>query len=201
MRGHFLGRTLLAVSISAAPIAAQALDMKINGNTIMLSGAIRSGDEFAFKELIESPAGQKVRIVRVNSGGGFVYVAGEIARLIRKRGLATLLDARSGRCASACTLLFAGGVARHFANGQAIQDGIASLKEYRGLAFHEGSSALSVAANGHSGQATAHMVGFFYEFGVGSARNLITKAPPNRVYQISGPTALTMGIATSTSMP
>lgn len=181
--------------------SAAALEMKISGATVTLSGPIRAGDDEYFKELLNSPPGKNVRIVRVDSNGGFVNPAAEIGRLIRKRGLSTLLDGRSSRCGSACTLLFAGGASRHFINGQGIKDGPVRPRDYRGLAFHEGSSALSLASNRHSGQATAQMVSFYYEFGVSAARDLITRAPPESFYQISGPTALALGIATSTSPP
>ncbi|MCA0401062.1 MAG: hypothetical protein LCH38_09630 [Proteobacteria bacterium] len=191
----------LSLALALGVGNAQALEMKISGPVISLSGPIRAGDDEIFKELLKSPAGANVRVVRVDSNGGFVRPAAEIGRLIRKHGLSTLLDARSARCGSACTLLFAGGKNRHFVNGQAIKDGPVRIRDYRGLAFHEGSSALSLASNRHSGQATAQMVAFYHEFGVSAARNLITQAPPEGFYQISGPTALSLGIATSTSPP
>lgn len=197
---HFIRAGLAGLALLAgAP--AFALDMRISGNTITLSGGIADGDEYKFKELIESPPGQSVRVVRLNSGGGKIAPAGEIARLIRKRGLATLLDAGSNRCGSACTVLFAGGASRHFVNGQGIQDGAVPKSSFRGLAFHEGSNPLSLAKNRYSGRATGEMIGFYYEFGVSAAKDIITKAPPEGFYQISGPTALSLGIATSLARP
>lgn len=56
----------------------------------------------------------QVRIVSLNSPGGHVAPAMEVAEIIRSRGLATYV----GRfCASACTLVFLGGTQRWLAPG------------------------------------------------------------------------------------
>lgn len=178
-----------------------SLEMRVSGREIVLSGGIINGDEHRFRDLIENPAHAGVRVVRLNSGGGKIAPAGEIGRMIRKRGMATLLDAASGRCGSACTVIFSSGSTRHYVNGERVTDQPVPKANYRGLAFHEGSSPLSTARNRYSGQATAELIGWYYEFGTSAAKDLATKAPPEGFYQISGPTALSLGIATSLSRP
>lgn len=195
IRAGLAGLTLLA----GAP--AFALDMRISGNTITLSGSINNGDEATFREHLDSPAGKNVRIVRLNSGGGWIFPAGEIGRLVRKRGLSTYFDVSGSKCASACILIFGGGVNRHYVNGQGIKDGISEPGQSRGLAFHEAWNPISRHTNKYAPQATGEIIGYYYEFGISAAAKLITQAPPNKLYQISGPTALSLGIATSLARP
>lgn len=187
---------LVGVVVAAGLSTAQALEMRVSGNQILLSGTIQAGDEFKFKELVDG-AGGKIRIVRLNSGGGGVEAAGQIGRIIRKHGMTTIVDAAASRCGSACTIIFGAGASRHYLNATRMADGPVSPKAYRGLAFHEGSSPLSRAAHRYSGPATAAVIGWYYEFGISAARSLATQAPPNGMYQVSGATALSMGIATS----
>lgn len=193
-----------AIVVAGAGMAggdARALEMRITGSIVHLVGEINNGDQYAFKDLLNSPAGKGARIVNVRSRGGFIQPAGEIAREIRKRGLVTVFNASSGLCSSACTIIFAGGVQRHYVNGQGVRDGNVAPGEARGLAFHEASSALSRQPGRYSGTGTAEVIGYYYEFGVSSASSLITRAAPNRLYQVSGSTALSMGIVTSLAQP
>lgn len=189
---------LLAAMLASGAVS--AMDMRISGHEIVLSGSIVDGDEFKFKELVER-SGNGLRVVRLNSGGGKINPAGEIGRIIRKRGMATLVDARNSRCGSACTIIFGSGVSRHYVGAEGIADSLTKPAAYRGLAFHEGNNPLSRASNRYSGPATAALIGWYYEFGISSARSLAIQAPPNGFYQISGATALSMGIATNLNRP
>ncbi len=59
-------------------------------------------------------AAPQVRVVSLNSPGGHVAPAMEVAEIIHSRGLATYV---SRFCASACTLVFLGGTQRWLAPG------------------------------------------------------------------------------------
>ena len=180
---------------------AAALDIRVAGGQFVLSGRIIEGDQIRFREMLEDPRNAGIRVVRLNSGGGKISAAGEIGQLIRRRGMATLLDAGSGRCGSACTVIFAAGVSRHYVGGAGVADAVVPKNSYRGLAYHEGSNPLSTASNRYSGPATASLIGWYYEFGSSAAKDLATKAPPEKFYQISSQTALSLGIATSVNRP
>lgn len=189
-----------AALLLAACASAGAMDISRNGTSVELSGRIKNGDQFAFRDFINLPENAAVRFVYLNSGGGFVLAATEIARAIRVHKLATVIDAATSTCSSACTAIFGGGVQRHYINAARLQDGVFGFAG-TGLGFHEGSSADSRDANRYNGAATAQMVGSYYEMGIANARYLAAKAPPNKLYRLSGSTALALGIATSLARP
>ena len=90
-------------SENAAALSAK----KVSGN-IIISGPIELGDyDFIRRYLVSNPAGT----IYLNSNGGTVSEALKIANFFREKGMATHLPRRSV-CASACVLLFAGGVIR-----------------------------------------------------------------------------------------
>ena len=194
---------LLTVTLFAfSPESAFALTMTAKGNTAFLSGPIIDTDEFTFKEFINDAAHAQIKIIRLNSSGGRVNPARSMGRLIRSKNLTTFIDAKTDNCASACTLLFGAGVNRHYVNAQAIKDGVFGFKEVTtGLGYHEGNEPLSRDTNRYSGQATANMIAGYYELGVPKAKDLITLAPPNKLYRVSSETALQLGLATSLSAP
>ena len=188
---------LLAVTIAAlvAAAPAQALSASRNGGLVRLEGAIQMGDDYKFRDAVkDAPAGL---VVEVDSGGGFIEPAQEIARLIRKNGWTVRLDAARARCSSACTIIFAAGTQRIYLNGAGLSDGVQDPKGFRGLGYHEGGNPLSLQKSQYSGGATGHMIGLYYEMGARAAVDLVTKAPPNRLYRVSGPTAVSLGLATS----
>lgn len=179
-----------------------ALEFSKRGDTVFVSGSVRGGDDGLFKEFMADPSNANIKIVRLNSTGGNVNAALYMARFIRSKNMITYVDGKSDNCASACTVLFAAGVKRHYANAQGIKDGVYGFKENPvGLGYHEGNNALSLSGNKYSGQATADMIAGYYEFGVKDAKELITLAPPNKLYRISAQTAVNHGIATSLSAP
>ena len=187
------------VTLLAIP-STSALEIVRNGQSVVLSGKINNGDQYAIRDFFQSPENASVRYVYLNSGGGFVHAATEIARIIRDHKLATIVDAAKANCTSACTALFGGGVQRFYLNTKTVQDGVFDFKG-TGLGFHEGSSADSRAPNKYNGAGTAQMIGSYYEMGIANARDLAGKAPPNKIYRLSGPTALALGIATSLTSP
>jgi hypothetical protein len=196
--GRLASAAFAAVCLTCSP--AGASEIARSGTMISLSGTIIPGDEIKFKEVMKS-GGEIARVVRLNSGGGNVTAAAQIARMIRAGRMTTLLDGARAKCASACTIIFAGGVQRHYANADGFSDGVTSRNNFVGLGFHEATSPLALAANKYSGQGTAQLIACYYEMGVPAAAGLVGKAPPERLYRISGRTALSMGIATSTRIP
>ncbi|TBW34407.1 hypothetical protein EYW49_18385 [Siculibacillus lacustris] len=188
---------LAAIAGFAAP--ALALEPTVHGSTLVLRGLIHSGDDLAVIAAIEAARGQ-LRVVDLDSPGGKITPAVEIARRIRADGLVTLVDANRSNCASACTVLFAGGVRRHYVGAEGIVDAVAP-KGGHGLGYHEGHTSLSPDGNRYSGAATAQMIAAYHEFGMPQAAPLATRAPPEKLWRVSSASALALGIATSTARP
>lgn len=188
-----LALAALVVAVATAP--AYSMSITQRGDTVRLAGTIVMGDEIRFRELVASHAGDLT--VDVNSGGGKIAAAKDIARLIRAKGWSVRLDAANSKCASACTVIFAAGSKRIYLNGERLPEGVQGKSGFRGLGYHEGNDPLSLQAGRYSGGATAAMIGMYYELGARAAVDLVTKAPPDKLYRISGPTAVSLGLATS----
>lgn len=180
---------------------AEALELRLSGSTLVLSSTLKWGAHHEFKTFVDAQPKGAIRTVALHSSGGSVESAQEIGRRIRNEGWATLVDARHASCASACTAIFAAGVRRHYVGTQGLVDGQVESKAARGLGYHEGGSPHSLQPLRYSGGATAAMINLYYEFGSREAASLATLAPPNRLYVISGATALAKGIATSLGPP
>lgn len=190
-----LGAMLIAFIGSPA----SALEFSLRGTTVMISGPVKLGDNARFDEFMAQPAAANARVFVVNSPGGAIGVALHIARQIRRRGGTTVADGRS-QCESACTVMFAGGVNRHYINTAGLQDRLGGARG--GLGFHEGNNANADGrGRQYSGGATAAMINAYYELGIGGAAQFATKAGHNGMYRLSGQTALSSGIATSLSPP
>jgi hypothetical protein len=82
----------------------------ISGGRIEATGAITPGTAERFKSEIDK-RGEYVKTVVLNLPGGSVEDALEMGRLIREKGLGTLVE-KGGYCASSCPLVLAGGVTR-----------------------------------------------------------------------------------------
>lgn len=191
---------LLAVALVATSLkGAYAMEMAAHGSVISLSGPIKPQDGPNFRSLFE-PIKGTVRVIDLNSTGGDISAAVDIGRLIRANHLTTELDASRSICASACTVLFASGSDRRYVNGERIREGVGGFGGH-GLGYHEGNNKALPGADHFSGQASANMISAYYEFGVGSAAELVTKSGPRSLYFISSPTAMKLGIATSMAKP
>ena len=102
---------LLALSaLLAAP--AQAMQMEILGDQIVMGGPVLQGDFAQFKKLIDWRGFRINVVVLKDSPGGIAQEGFSIAELIRQQRLRTSV---SGQCYSACALIFLGGVQRGFA--------------------------------------------------------------------------------------
>ena len=192
---HFL--LGLAVSFFVS-WSAQAADITQRGHVAVIHGRINSGDEFILRDLLATPHGKQIRVIYLNSPGGFIFPMKEMARLIRNGGISTVVDGSKAICASACTGLFVAGVTRHYINTSGIADG---QQKARGLGFHEGNSMARSGQRDYSGGATAEMINVYYEMGVSNASSFATKAGFKGMHYISGSTALGAGIATSLTLP
>jgi len=182
--------------VSLCGFGAQSSEMSLAGSALWLRGHIDVGDQFKFHDLIDSASAGRVLDVYLDSPGGDIYSAGEIARQIRAAGLNTVVDASQQVCASSCTIIFAGGIRRIYLNADAV-GGLSSGRGFRGLGFHEATDPGQYGAGGYSGAATALMISLYHELGVPSAANLVDYAPPQAIYGLSGAMALRLGIATS----
>jgi hypothetical protein len=189
---------LSAVCVIAATPAV-ALDFSLRGGAVHITGPVRLGDNVRFDDFMRQPGAANARVFHLNSPGGTIGIALHIAREIRKRGGATVVNGK-GFCESACTVMFAGGATRHYINTAGLSDRLDGARG--GLGFHEGNNANSDGRGvQYSGGATAAMINAYYELGARGAPQFATKAGFRGMYRISGATALQSGIATSLSPP
>lgn len=111
-----LGLLLASPSVAASPSAEfdtpYQLRLSDNGSVLELSGSFSWALPQSFQALLAGAP--DVRLIRLESPGGHVQPAIEIAMLIHERGLDTYV----GRfCASACTIAFLGGRQRWLGPG------------------------------------------------------------------------------------
>jgi len=194
MRQRLERAALVIAAVNLMCSQSRACEMSLTGRILSITGEIFKGDEFKFRDFLDSVRA-KAATVRLNSPGGNISASGEIGRQIREAGLTTLVDARRDICASACTVVFASGKQRVYLNARG-PEGVMGHEGFRGLGFHQGSIPDQPQASRYSGDGTAAMIGYFYEFGVPAAAGLVDKAPPERIYAVSGASALSLGIAT-----
>ena len=199
-----LATLFFAAGVAALPLAvspAHAIEVVSKGNAILLSGAIKLGDEYVFRDRLAAEKATGLRTIWLASPGGSVDAAVWIARKLRQDGWTTVVDASRGACASACTILFSAGVRRHYIATERLKTGVVSFAEGRGLGYHQGGTSLSRQPGGFSGAATAFVIATYHEFGTPAAATLADLSPPNRIYVLPGKDALAKGIATSLSPP
>jgi hypothetical protein len=96
----------------AATSAAWAMEFNLISDTLVMSGPVVSDDLARLKDHL---ATDRVKLVLLhNSAGGDLWNGLQLAQRIRDKGLPTAV---SGKCESACGLIFLGGVQRSFSNG------------------------------------------------------------------------------------
>ncbi len=99
----------LALTPASAPLA---MEFNLVGDTLVMSGPVVGDDLSRLKNHF---ATDRVKLVLLhNSPGGDLWNGLQLAQRIRDRGLPTAV---SGKCESACGLIFLGGVQRSFSNG------------------------------------------------------------------------------------
>lgn len=183
----------------AAAQPASAIYLSESGPVATLTGNFGVGDAQTFREFMARPRTQAIQVLFLNSPGGAINEAIEIARLVRRARLATAVDASVASCDSACTLVFAAGVRRHYVHGDQIADGFSSML---GLGFHGAhrrGDRITLATK--STEATERMRALFAEMGIPRAATLMAKAGFDTLYRPSGKTAVELGIATSVAAP
>ena len=165
------------------------------------------GDEETFAQFLSSPAAAPIKIIYLDSRGGNTAAAIAIGRMIRQHGLDTAYHVGHGRCVSACTTIFLGGVNRYYVGGDQVADGIAT---HVGLGFHP--------SNGN--QENEDRIGAYYaDMGVPGAlkvrykvysRSMVGNPGADdgsgqpqkyKLFFISGGLALKNGVATSVNEP
>ncbi|WP_374675378.1 ATP-dependent Clp protease proteolytic subunit [Ideonella sp.] len=92
------------IAFGLDPLPAARVELSGDGRTLWLRGAIGTGSADAVARALGAASG--VRLVRLDSPGGRVYEAREIAELLRARRVDTFAE---GLCASACTVVLLAG--------------------------------------------------------------------------------------------
>ncbi|MBL8590482.1 MAG: hypothetical protein JNK46_18245 [Methylobacteriaceae bacterium] len=178
---------------------ARALHLSEQGGVAYLSGSIEEGAADRMRDFLAQKRAQPIRILYLYSPGGMVSEAIAIGDMIRKAGLATAVDAGRAYCDSACTMVFAAGVRRHYVNADRMEEGLAG---HFGLGFHLSRTkgdARTPAMKSEAG--SDKMRAYYARMGVPRAIDLCQRAAINTLYRPGGRTALAMGIATSLAAP
>lgn len=105
---------LLSLLLAASPLA--AMDMRLAGNQIILSGPVIHGDFDRLKRLLDDN-GKIDTIILRDSPGGDARTGYAVGDMIRARKLRTAV---SGFCRSSCSRMFLGGVERQFTDDQPV---------------------------------------------------------------------------------
>jgi hypothetical protein len=117
--------TLFALTaMLMVPTRAPAMELKIVGNQLILSGPVVGDEPGKVREALASSPGIETVILR-NSGGGNAPAGYQVGQLLRERGLRTAV---SGYCYSSCSRMFLGGSARYFTDDY--------LPENNNVGFH-----------------------------------------------------------------
>ena len=109
-RSTGLAAILLVITWAFFPMRPLAMELKIVGNQIILSGPV-VGDELGkIREALANTPGIDTAILR-NSPGGKAPAGYQVGELFRAHGLSTAV---SGYCYSSCSRMFLGGSTRYF---------------------------------------------------------------------------------------
>jgi hypothetical protein len=99
---------LIAIAaLLAFTTPAVSAEIVANGDTISITGEIKQGDDIHFLAAVTP----QTRIVILNSPGGELNPALAMGRLVRAHKIKTVIP-DSARCASACSMIWLGGVPR-----------------------------------------------------------------------------------------
>jgi len=101
---------VLIVTLVFSPTPALAMDLKVVGTQIILSGPVVGDEPGKVREALESSPGIDTVILR-NSPGGNAPSGYQVGQLLRERRLRTAV---SGYCYSSCSRMFLGGSTRYF---------------------------------------------------------------------------------------
>ncbi len=195
-------RALLALTAGLFALSirpAQAIFLSESGATAYLSGPIYPGDDSVLAEFLHKVRPRKISVLYLNSYGGNLEAGLAMGRMVRQAGLTTAVNADRTECDSACTFIFAGGVKRHYVNGDKIFAGFTSMS---GLGYHPVTRRGNrMTPNMKASEATDRARRFFAEMGQPGAGELADRAGINSLYRPSGSMALQLNIATSLVAP
>jgi hypothetical protein len=190
---------LAACSLALFSQPAQAIFLSEEGTRAFLSGPIEPGDESVFANFLAQHRAKKITVLYLSSYGGSLEAGLTIGRMVRQAGLTTAVNADRTECDSACTFIFAGGIKRHYVNGDKIFAGFTSMS---GLGYHPVTRRGNrVTPNMKAHEATDRARRFFAEMGQPGAGALADLAGINSLYRPSGSMALQLNIATSLAPP
>lgn len=102
----------VAVHLLMPFFPAQAMNIEVTGQTIILSGPVVNGDLARIKDAFAAVPEIDTAVLR-NSYGGHAWTGYRVGELFRDRSITTLL---SGYCVSSCSRMFLGGKERFFTN-------------------------------------------------------------------------------------
>jgi hypothetical protein len=97
----------VAACLALATPAAGGAEIVANGDTISITGEIKQGDDIHLLAAVTP----QTRIVILNSLGGELYPALAMGRLVRAHKIKTVIP-DGAFCASACSMIWLGGVPR-----------------------------------------------------------------------------------------
>lgn len=189
----------LAAVLALNPPAQATLYITERDGAAYLSGLFEKADVESFAAFLADAGKRGIRVIYLDSLGGEVVAGIAMGKLIRKAGLATAVDAGRARCDSACTLIFAGGVRRHYIGGGDVYEGFSGRG---GLGYHpahsrDGSWTRAEA----SAKGTAMMAAHYRAMGQPGATEMMRRAGFSSTYRPSGATALALRIATTLDAP
>jgi hypothetical protein len=114
--------SLLVLAASACATSASAMEFNMVGDTLVLSGPVVSSDLVRMRDHL---AAHRVRLVLLHeSPGGDLWNGYQLGVRIRDERLPTAV---SGKCESACGLIFLSGVQRSFSDGRPIASTMVGL--------------------------------------------------------------------------
>lgn len=187
------------LALSFAGRAEATLYLFETGGAVHLSGEFELGDDAKFAAFLAQPREQKLSVVYLDSFGGSIVAGIKIGRLVRKARLTTAVRADAARCDSACTLIFAGGVRRHYIGGADVFEGNSARG---GLGYHPAHQRDKAWTHAqYSVKGTDMMVSFYREMGQPRTAELLERAGYSTIFRPNGQTALSLRIATSLGEP
>ncbi|HVE51824.1 MAG TPA: hypothetical protein VNB23_00425 [Ramlibacter sp.] len=117
-----LSRVLSAALFCAALAPAAAMEFHPVGDTLVLSGPVVSDDLVRLRNHLAS--GRFSLVLLHESPGGDLWNGYQVGNRIREEGLRTAV---SGRCESACALIFLSGIERSFTDGRPLAQTMVGL--------------------------------------------------------------------------
>ena len=123
-RSPGLAATLLVITSAFLRMRPLAMELKIVGNQIILSGPVVGDEPGKIREALANTPGINTAILR-NSPGGNAPAGYQVGELFREHGLRTAV---SGYCYSSCSRMFLGGSTRYFTDDY--------LPENNNVGFH-----------------------------------------------------------------